>query len=91
VQRSPKAVRKSLEGNEECRIDKDRPAEENPVQDHNNWYKFGVPPDKVEELRKHVERATQEFGQKSIYFERAGEADFIRNPTLRPPRAPTRG
>lgn len=71
--------------------DKDRPAEENPVQDHNNWYKFGVPPDKVEELRKHVERATQEFGQKSIYFERAGEADFIRNPTLRPPGAPTRG
>jgi hypothetical protein len=47
------------------------------VQDHNNWYKFGVPPDKVEELRKHAERA--------------GEADFIRNPTLRPPGAPTIG
>lgn len=65
--------------------DKDRPPEENPVEDYSNWYKFGVLPDKVEDLREHVERATQEFGQKSIYLERAGEADFIENPTLRPP------
>lgn len=65
-------------------VQPDRRPTENPVQDYSNWYKFAVPPDKVDELRKHVERATQEFGQKSIYFERAGEADFIENPTLRP-------
>ncbi|MCC6740681.1 MAG: hypothetical protein IT452_16680 [Planctomycetia bacterium] len=55
-----------------------------PVQDVCNWYKFAVPTDRVDALRKHVEAATQEFGQKCIYLERAGEADFIVNPALRP-------
>lgn len=65
--------------------DPDRSPVENPIQDYSNWYKFAVPPSKVDELRKHVEYATQEFGQKSLYFERAGEADFVANPSLRPP------
>jgi len=71
--------------------DPDRPPAENPVQDCSNWYKFAVPPDKVDDLRKHVERATLEFGQKSIYFERAGEADFVENPTRRPPAGQVQG
>ena len=54
-----------------------------PVQDFCDWYKFAVPPDRVEDLGKHVELATQEFGQKCIYLERAGEADFIANPNYR--------
>ncbi len=69
--------------------DEERPAEENPVRDYSNWYKVGVKPDKIGELRGHVEGATQEFGQKCIYLERAGEADFIWNPTIGPaPSAP---
>ena len=68
--------------------DKDRPPEENPLEDYSNWYKFGVLPDKVEELRRHIEGAAQEFGQKSMYFERAGEVDFVVNPTLPPSEPP---
>ena len=64
-------------------FEKPIPSEEKPIQDFSNWYKFAVPPNKVDALRKHVELATQEFGQKCIYFERAGEADFVENPTLR--------
>ncbi len=69
--------------------DEDRPAAENPVEDYSNWYKVGVKPEKIDELRKHVEDATREFGQKCIYLERAGEADFVWNPTVRPPAAPS--
>ncbi len=69
--------------------DPDRPPVENPVEDHSNWYKFGVLPDRVNDLRKHVERATQEFGQKSIYFERAGEVDFVENPRKSPDESST--
>lgn len=61
----------------------DHPSGGSPVRDYCNWYKFAVPPDKVGDLRKHVEEATREFGQKCIYFERAGEVDFIANPDLR--------
>ena len=65
--------------------DEDRPTEENPIEDFSNWYKVGVKPEKIDELRRFVEEATQEFGQKCIYLERAGDADFIGNPTLPPP------
>lgn len=70
--------------------DEERPPGENPVTDYNNWYKLGVKLDHIEELRRHVESATQEFGQKCIYLERAGEADFIWNPT-NPPAPPAQG
>lgn len=67
----------------------DESAEENPVRDYSNWYKVGVRPDKIGELRRHVEGATHEFGQKCIYLERAGEVDFIWNPAIGPgPPAP---
>lgn len=65
--------------------DEDRAPEENPVEDHSNWYKIGVKPDQVDRLRRHVEEAAVEFGQQCLYLERAGEADFIWNPGRRPP------
>lgn len=63
--------------------DEDRAPEENPVEDHSNWYKIGVKPDALDHLRRHVEKATVVFGQNCIYLERAGEADYIWNPQKR--------
>lgn len=57
--------------------DKDIPKEKNPIEDHNNWYKVGVRREEVNGLREHVKTTASEFGQKCIYFERAGEAEFI--------------
>lgn len=51
--------------------------EANPVEDHNNWYKIAVPPTKVDELRLFLKETAGIFGQKCIYFERAGEVEFI--------------
>ena len=48
-----------------------------PVEDHNNWYKVGVGPGRVDELREHVRETATAFGQKCLYFERAGEAVFV--------------
>ncbi len=64
--------------------DEDLPPEENPVEDHSHWYKIGVKPAKVGKFREHVIDATSEFGQKCIYLERAGEADFIWAPGTGP-------
>jgi hypothetical protein len=64
--------------------DQDLPPQANPVKDHSNWYKIGVGVSRVEELRKYVEGTARQFGQKCIYFERAGEADFVWDPAHRP-------
>ena len=65
--------------------DPELPPDANPVQDHSNWYKIGVQPGRVEELRGYAEQTAKEFGQKCIYLERAGEADFVWDPDQRPP------
>ncbi|MBN2494922.1 MAG: hypothetical protein JXR96_10060 [Deltaproteobacteria bacterium] len=57
--------------------DEELKPEENPVEDHNNWYKIGVEPGRIGELRAYIQKAASTFGQKCIYFERAGEADFL--------------
>jgi hypothetical protein len=54
------------------------------IEDHSNWYKVGVTPDRVAELQDHVRRTAVEFGQKCLYFERSGEADFIWDPAYQP-------
>lgn len=51
--------------------------EENPVKDYNNWYKIGIKPERYKELVEYIREAAILFGQKCIYLERAGEANFI--------------
>ncbi len=34
-------------------------------------------PHRVDELRQHVRETARSFGQKCLYFERAGEAEFV--------------
>jgi hypothetical protein len=63
------------------------PRAANPIEDHSNWYKIGVEPARVGELREHVQATARSFGQKCIYFERAGEADFVWDPAHQPPGA----
>jgi hypothetical protein len=60
------------------------PREANPVEDHNNWYKVGVEPHRVDELREYVRQTSRSFGQKCLYFERAGEAEFVWDPAHQP-------
>jgi hypothetical protein len=67
--------------------DQSLPARENPIQDHSNWYKIGVAPSRVGELRAFIQETARTFGQKCIYFERAGDAEFVWHPELRPPEA----
>jgi hypothetical protein len=55
-----------------------------PVEDHNNWYKVGVPPGRIGELREYVRGSATAFGQKCLYFERAGEAEFVWDPAHDP-------
>jgi hypothetical protein len=50
------------------------------IEDYSNWYKVGVKPGRIEELRSHAQEAAQRFEQKCIYFEKAGEADFVPPP-----------
>ena len=47
------------------------------VEDFNNWYKVGVAPARSGELREHVRLTADLFGQRCIYLERAGEAEFV--------------
>lgn len=68
--------------------DPDLPTEANPVKDHSNWYKIAVKQDRLAELRLYVEETARTFGQKCIYFEKSGEAEFVWNPALRPPSQP---
>ena len=58
--------------------DHELPASANPVEDHNHWYKIAVPPGRVTELRAFVSRTARQFGQKCLYLERSGEAEFVR-------------
>ncbi len=64
--------------------DQELPPEANPIEDNSNWYKIGVPPDRIEELHEHVKATAIQFGQKCIYFERAGEAEFVWDPEHQP-------
>ena len=58
-------------------FDESRPPMSNPVEDHHNWYKIAVAPDRVNELREYVRATAREFGQRYLYFERAGEVEFV--------------
>ncbi len=60
------------------------PRAENPVEDFNNWYKVGVEQGRVDELREYVRETAHAFGQKCLYFERAGEAEFVWDPAHQP-------
>jgi hypothetical protein len=60
------------------------PAEANPIEDHSNWYKVGVTPLRVDELREYVRETARSFGQKCPYFERAGVAEFVWDPVHQP-------
>jgi len=66
--------------------DSELPPGAEPIEDYSNCYKVGVTPNRVDELREHVRKTATEFGQKCIYFERAGEADFVWNPAHDPAR-----
>jgi hypothetical protein len=57
------------------------------VEGYSNCYKVGVAPDRVNELRAHARKAAVEFGQKCIYFERTGEAEFVWAPAFAPDRS----
>jgi hypothetical protein len=59
-----------------------------PIEDYSNCYKVGVAPDRVDELREYVRKTAVEFGQKCIYFERTGEAEFVWAPAHDPARTP---
>jgi hypothetical protein len=61
-----------------------RPPAAKPVADRSNWYKIGVPPARIEALRAYIEQTAADFGQKCIYLERAGEAEFVWDPARRP-------
>ena len=65
-------------------FDPDLPKEANPIEDHSNWYKIGVEDTRVDELRAYVRDTACRFGQKCLYFERAGEADFVWDPVHDP-------
>ena len=65
-------------------FDQSLPHEANPIEDHNNWYKVGIEPGRVDELRDFVRATSHDFGQKCLYFERAGEADFVWDPVHDP-------
>ena len=54
------------------------------MTDRSNYYKIGVQPARIEELRGFIEHTAKDFGQKCIYCERAGEAEFVGDPAHRP-------
>ncbi len=58
-------------------FDEELPRDANPIEDHHNWYKVGVEAHRVYELREYVRATGRAFGQKCLYFERAGEAEFV--------------
>jgi hypothetical protein len=61
-------------------FDPSLPPDAEPIEDYNNWYKVGVEPKRADELREHVGTAARTFGQKCLYFERSGEAEFVWDP-----------
>jgi hypothetical protein len=63
-------------------FDPQLPKAANPIEDHSNWYKIAVEPSRIEELRSFVRDTARDFGQKCIYFERSGEAEFLWDPSL---------
>lgn len=65
-------------------FDRDLPREAKPIEDHSNWYKVGVEEPRVDELRAHVRDTAHQFGQKCLYFERAGEVEFVWDPAYEP-------
>ncbi len=65
-------------------FDPNLPRVADPIEDHSNWYKVGVEPERIEELREYVRETARAFGQKCVYFERAGEAEFVWDPAHDP-------
>jgi hypothetical protein len=65
-------------------FDRELPQEANPIEDRSNWYKVGVADARVDELRAYVRGTARQFGQKCLYFERAGEAEFVWDPVHDP-------
>lgn len=61
-------------------FDETLPKGASPVEDFNNFYKVGVPPGRVDELRQLIVETAQEC----LYFERAGEVDFVWDPAHQP-------
>lgn len=47
------------------------------VKDHSHWYRVAVKQSDIESLRTHVQKAAKRFGQRSLYFQRSGEAEFL--------------
>jgi hypothetical protein len=66
--------------------DPELPPGADPVEDYSNLYKVGVSPSREDELREHAKKTAVEFGQKCVYFERTGEADFVWDPAHDPSR-----
>ena len=56
------------------------------IEDHNNSYKVAVEPSRIDELREYVRATARTFGQKCLYFERTGEAEFVWDPAHDPSR-----
>lgn len=67
--------------------DPERPPGSRPVVDHSNSYTLAVAPDQAAELRSFVEETARRFGQKCIYLERTGTAEFIWDPARRTGRS----
>ena len=65
-------------------FDRELPRAANPIEDHSNWYKVGVEGSRVDELRAYVRDTARWFGQKCLYLERAGEAEFVWDPAHDP-------
>ena len=57
--------------------DDDLNSEENLIEDYNHWYKVAIRPEDIEKLKKYLAKTALIFGQKYIYLERAGIAEYI--------------
>jgi hypothetical protein len=65
-------------------FDPDLPYDANPVEDRSNCYKLGVTAQHVDALREYARDTARRFGQKCLYLERAGVAEFVWDPRFEP-------
>lgn len=49
----------------------------NLVEDHSHWYRVAVKEQDIQSLRAHVQEAARRFGQRCLYFQKSGEAEFV--------------
>lgn len=47
------------------------------VKDHSHWYRVAVKEGDVQSLRAHAQETARRFGQRCLYFQRSGEAEFV--------------